>query len=214
MKIKFIKAAILAVLSLTLLVSCGENDKEDVTENENNNVKAAFNEAYAVATFFSGYAGNVCSDESITLEIDNAYYSEVQYDRFIPCGTMEELDALILKYFSSEISDAFDDVEPVANAELFIEKDGVLYRFGGYSSLYPVDTENIEVTSVTKNADTFTVSVKAEYPDFYGEELATVTHDYTCKYEDGNYIFIGEFPLLADIAIDEMLDDKMLLPLG
>ena len=74
----------------------------------------------------------------------------------------------------------------------------------------------MEVVSVKKNGKgTFTVSVKAEYPDFYGGEYATVTCDYTCEATgDGLYKFTGKFHMLADIALDEMFAKHMIIPIA
>lgn len=202
----------LAVLMLSLFASCSGDKTSD---EEDTAIRAAFDEAYTVATLFSGYAANVYADGSIEVEYDSEYSPTLQYDRFSLCSTMSELSEMVELYFSDEIGETLMATEARPGAPLYLEKDGVLYRFGGFVSLYAVDTEYIEIVSVTKESDDkFTVSVKAEYPDFYGEELATVTHDYTCEKIDGVYKFTGEFPLLADIAIDEMLDDRMLLPLG
>ncbi len=211
MKTKFLSVLVLVTVILSLFASCSGGK---VSEKEDTAIRAAFDEAYTVATLFSGYAANVYADGSIEVEYDSDYSPTLQYDRFSLCGTMTELAEMVDIYFVPEIGEKLMATEVRPNAPLYLEKDGVLYRFGGFASLYAVDTEYIEVVSVTKDGETFTVSVKAEYPDFYGEELATVTHDYTCKLVDGTYKFTGEFPLLADIAIDEMLDDRMLLPLG
>lgn len=225
MKTRFLSALTLAALILSLFASCSDgkdSEKEDaavssggkVSEKEDAAVRAAFDEAYTVATLFSGYAANVYADGSIEVEYDDEYRSTLQYDRFSLCGTLAELGEMVELYFSDEIGSDLMAMEVMPNAPLYLEKDGVLYRFGGFVSLYVVDTEYIEVVSVTKDGDTFTVSVKAEYPDFYGEELATVTHDYTCERVGSTYKFTGEFPLLADIARDEILDDRMVPPLG
>ncbi len=211
MKTKFLSAFVLVAVILSLFASCSD---DKVSEKEDTAIRAAFDEAYTVATLFSGYAANIYADGSIQVDYDSEYTPTLQYDRFSLCDTMDELSEMVELYFSNEIGESLMATEARPNAPLYLEKDGVLYRFGGYVALYAVDTEYIEIVSVTKDGGKFTVSVKAEYPDFYGEELATVTHDYTCENIDGAYIFTGEFPLLADIAIDEMLDERMLLPLG
>ncbi len=212
MKKTLLKIIVLFIIALPILTSCASK----VGEAEEAKVKEAFNSAYTVAEYFSAYAKNVYEDASIEISYDNEYISALQYDRFAPCGTMAELDAMLDTYFTPEICDILKASEVYGGAPVFLEKDGALYRCSDFLPGYPISEENIEVISVKATGKgIYTVSVKAEYPNFYGEELLTVTHDYTCEeVEQGVYKFTGEFPMLADIAIDEIKLYERLLPLG
>ncbi len=211
MRMHFLKITALFVLSVLILASCSGRKTDD----EEAKVREAFDGAYTAATYFSWYATDVYAEGSIEFDYDSTYLPVLRYERFAPCGTLAELDELLNTYFTSEIIKGFKAVEPIEDEPLYIEKDGALYRYSNYEPIYIIGDEYIEIVSVEKTSrGKFTVSVEAKYPNFYGAELETVTYDYTCKIVNGTYKFTGEFPMLADIAIDQMLERNFILPLA
>ncbi len=101
-------------------------------------VNEMFKKAEVTASYFTGYARDVYGDESIE-------YEGVRYDRFTVCDSLEEIRAIVSESFDEQLTERFMSTM-VDGLPLYVEKEGKLYRFGGYVAL-----ESYESATATIN---------------------------------------------------------------
>ena len=163
-------------------------------------VTAAFFEAQTAALYFSGYGRHMYTEGSIEVEGGVYPMGTTQYDRFAMCDTMEELHEAVETVFTDELAETFLN-STVSGMPMFLEQDGILYRFGGYVAQYQAEPKLTEILSCRENDDgSITLSVRETFGD--AEEDIVVEHDYTCVKDDGSYKFTNEFPLLVELAAE------------
>ena len=157
-------------------------------------VEAAFFEAEEIASYFTGYvAGNVYDEGTVAV-------NGVRYDRFAPYATMAELAALVESRFDGALAERLLSASTVDGDLLYIEQDGVLYRFGGYIAQYAYLDAEREVTDIRAEDGVIYVDIASTF-DLMDEPM-TVSHTYTCVEEDGEYRFTGEFALPFTVVYD------------
>jgi len=163
-------------------------------------VTAAFYAAEATAALFTGYVGNVFADGSV--EVDG-----IRYDRFAPCDTMAALESRVHASFDEALAAELLAAKTPEGHPLYIERDGALYRFGGYIAQFEYRDSAAEVIDVREEGGVICVDVTATF-DIMDDPL-TVTHTYTCMETAGEYRFTGEFPLPFTVVYDAWIGRDM-----
>lgn len=147
----------------------------------------ALEKAEYTAAILAGCAGKA---EGETLTVGDEVYELIS-----DYSTMEELNELIFASFDTAIA------ENLAKTldKLFIEKDGKLYRLGGFSAQFPYDSAKWETEECYTATDgTVNMLVHIVLDDMVSSDRRTFYK--AVKGEDGEYRFTGSFAPTIELA--------------
>ena len=196
-----ITAVLILCVFVSTIVACAQITPKQPTVISDEELKAEFinsfikaEEAYA---YFTGYGIPERANE--TMEIDGNTYEKVIQEGL---SSLSELRESCLNYFTDEFTDELLSRKVAENAPLYIEKDGSLWRFGGYTALwdyaaYSVDTE-YSLSKRNGNAAEFSVLCKWNDPLGDGEEIIEASITYNVIIENGTLRFT-DFTLPVEV---------------
>lgn len=165
------------------------------------NIAEAFIIAEELAAHFTGHTHSYIGDDSFDAVDENGFTQKYTY--YGLADSLAELRALLNEVFTPELAEDFMSTE-VSGLPLFTERDGKLYKFGGYVGLYSFGNVSREIEGYTDNGDgtvSVTVSINVYGTHTLGKEVHT-THTYTAVLgDDSKYRFSGEFELPIQIAV-------------
>ncbi len=158
-------------------------------------ITEAFDAAVDASALIGGFSGEL-GEGSIKL-------GEAQYDAFASCTTMADLENLLAASFDAELVEAFKGRTVESGDLVFTEREGVLYRIGGYAAQYGVDSASCTLGEMTLAEDgVVTISAHITLEDTAKVEFDTV---YMCtKGEDGVYRFVKAFEAPIALAVRAM----------
>ena len=160
---------------------------------------ATFLKAEALAAHFTGHASAYLGDGDSFEAVDENGFTQ-QYDHYGLANSLDELRSLLEAVFTPELADEFMNTT-VSGLPLFTERDGKLYKFGGYVGLYAYDDLNREIISYTEGVGKIDVCVNMRKVNYDNTVHANQTYTAVIG-EDGKYRFDGDFPLPIQIAVN------------
>lgn len=150
--------------------------------------KKLFADACEAYAWFTGYTSPIYGEESITHNGDT--YTSVN---FKGGNTLDELRLYLSFIFDEKITSKLMNTKTSEGKPLFIEKEGKLYRFGGYVGLLAYDTVEYELTVSDPLGSTCTIGVKGK-EDIEGEEIE-FSYDCICVRQEDGTLRMKEFKL-------------------
>ena len=178
------------LMACLLLIACG-TPMPDTAK-----VADAFYTAERTAALFTAYAGHGYGEGPVEV-------NGIRYERFTLCDTMTELAGMVEDSFAQETAAELLAATSYEGHPLYVEQDGVLYRFSGNIAQFEYRDSAAEVVGVRAGDGVIYVDVSATF-DIMDEPL-TVTHTYTCVMENGGYRFTGEFVLPFTVVYNAWL---------
>ena len=173
------------------------SDETDTHSNENNDTaEETFEDIYYKAewvySLFTKYGKLTYTENEILY--NNERYQEVKMNEF---DTLDELRSLCLLYFNENATRVLIGTWAKTDYPLYIEQDGKVYRFSGYTAPYTYDAPyNYTFDLQTDNKGRNYANIYATM-DSNGQQLPCQTY---CGYEigeNGEIIFI-RFDLMAE----------------
>ena len=152
--------------------------------------------AYAL---FTGYGRMTYTNDFV--EYNGERYQGCADDRFV---SLDELKALLLSCFSEEIADKLMNTTVnlgEKSVPLYIEQDGKLYRFSGYSDISPSMINGISFDPAGYRDGEYYVNVNTTAYVTGGIVVLTETFKYIIS-DDGSVIFT-DFTFMDDRAVEE-----------
>ena len=151
-----------------------------------------YHKAEWVYSLFTRYGKLTYTENEIFY--NNERYQEVMMDEF---DTLDELRSLCLLYFNQNVTKVLMGTWAKTDCPLYIEQDGKIYRFSGYTAPYEYDApQNYTFDLQTDNKGRNYANIYATM-DSNGQQLPCQTY---CGYEigeNGEIIFI-RFDLMAE----------------
>ena len=163
-------------------------DQEIVTQS----FEDIYHKAEWIYSLFTRYGKLTYAEKEILY--NNERYQEVMMDEF---DTLDELRSLCLLYFNQNVTKVLMGTWAKTDCPLYIEQDGKIYRFSGYTAPYEYDAPyNYTFDLQTDNKGRNYANIYATM-DSNGQQLPCQTY---CGYEigeNGEIIFI-RFDLMAE----------------
>ena len=163
-------------------------DEEIVTQS----FEDIYHKAEWIYSLFTRYGKLTYAENEILY--NNERYQEVMMDEF---DTLDELRSLCLLYFNQNVTKVLIGTWAKTDCPLYIEQDGKIYRFSGYTAPYEYDAPyNYTFALQTDNKGRNYANIYATM-DSNGQQLPCQTY---CGYEigeNGEIIFI-RFDLMAE----------------
>ena len=163
-------------------------DQEIVTQS----FEDIYHKAEWIYSLFTRYGKLTYAENEI--QYNNERYQEVMMDEF---ADLDELRALCLLYFNRNVTSGLMNTWVKTDYPLYIEQDGKIYRFSGYTAPYEYDAPyNYTFDLQTDNKGRNYANIYATM-DSNGQQLPCQTY---CGYEigeNGEIIFI-RFDLMAE----------------
>ena len=163
-------------------------DEEIVTQS----FEDIYHKAEWIYSLFTRYGKLTYAEKEILY--NNERYQEVMMDEF---ANLDELRALCLLYFNRNVTSGLMNTWVKTDYPLYIEQDGKIYRFSGYTAPYEYDAPyNYTFDLQTDNKGRNYANIYATM-DSNGQQLPCQTY---CGYEigeNGEIIFI-RFDLMAE----------------
>lgn len=155
------------------------------------NFEQIYREAENFYAMFTGY-GRI-GYESRVIEYNGQRYQGCSHRDF---STLAEMEAVISRYFSEEITSALmNTTVAVDGYPLYLEQDGKLYRYSGYAAQWGYDAaKDYTWTPLGSYGEEHLVEVSASITEYGTEYTATAVCKYTLD-ADGSIRFT-EFPLM------------------
>lgn len=151
-----------------------------------------YHKAEWIYSLFTRYGKLTYAENEILY--NNERYQEVKMDEF---ADLDELRALCLLYFNRNVTSGLMNTWVKTDYPLYIEQDGKIYRFSGYTAPYEYDAPyNYTFDLQTDNKGRNYANIYATM-DSNGQQLPCQTY---CGYEigeNGEIIFI-RFDLMAE----------------
>ncbi len=151
-----------------------------------------YHKAEWIYSLFTRYGKLTYAENEILY--NNERYQEVKMDEF---ANLDELRALCLLYFNRNVTSGLMNTWVKTDYPLYIEQDGKIYRFSGYTAPYEYDAPyNYTFDLQTDNKGRNYANIYATM-DSNGQQLPCQTY---CGYEigeNGEIIFI-RFDLMAE----------------
>lgn len=158
---------------------------------------ATFTKAEALAAHFTGHASAYVGDGDFFEVTDENGFTQ-RYEHYGLAGSLSELRSLLEEVFTPKLADKFMNTK-VSGLPLFTERDGKLYKFGGYVGLYSYDDVYREIIAYTEGIEKIDFTVHLRKNLHEGTVYANQT--YTAVWgEDGVCRFDGYFTLPIEIA--------------
>ncbi len=163
------------------------------------NIATTFIKAEALAAHFTGHASAYVGDnDSFEVTDENGFTQK--YEHYGLANSLSELRSLLEAVFTPKLADKFMNTK-VSGLPLFTERDGKLYKFGGYMGLYSYDDVHREIIGYTEGIDKIDITVHLR-KNFDGDTVYA-NQTYTAVLgEDGKYRFDGDFTLPIQIAVN------------
>ena len=191
-KYRSFRCILLAFLCLTayLVTGCTAPQEKPVRDEAEllQQFADVFSHAENTYAYFTGYGVISYADDG-GMEYDGASYQKVDGMRW------EDLQRDVNRYFTAEIADALLQTKVLDGHPLYLEKEGNLYRFGGYAALWSyscAENETFEILSQNTTGATVRVTAKTNEG---GTEISAF-YDYAVfeyqGYVGGNIQVIGE----------------------
>lgn len=160
-------------------------------------IATVFVKAEALAAHFTGHASAYLGGDGFEAVDENGF---TQY--YTPYGlasSLTELRAMLSEVFTEQAADKLMNTK-VSGLPLFTERDGKLYKFGGYVGLLGYDDVYREIIGYTENTDG-SISVTVHLRKSFNERTVSANQTYTAVLcEDGKYRFDGLSPLPIQIV--------------
>ncbi|MBR4296525.1 MAG: hypothetical protein IKT56_06810 [Clostridia bacterium] len=168
-------------------------DEENLTQS----FKDTYHKAEWVYSLFTKYGKLTYTENEIFY--NNERYQEVMMDEF---DTLDELRSLCLLYFNQNVTKVLMGTWAKTDCPLYIEQDGKIYRFSGYTAPYAYNapyhyTFDLQTDSKGQNYANIYATM-----DSNGQQLPCHTY---CVYEigeNGEIVFI-RFDLMAQSFFEQ-----------
>lgn len=160
-------------------------------------IAATFIEAETLAAHFTGHASAYLGGDGFEAVDENGFTQD--YTPYGLADSLSELRAMLSEVFTEQAADKLMNTK-VSGLPLFTERDGVLYKFGGYVGLLGYDDVYREIIGYTENTDG-SISVTVHLRKSFNERTVSANQTYTAVLcEDGKYRFDGLSPLPIQIV--------------
>ncbi len=159
-------------------------------------LRSAYDSAERAYAIFTGAACPEMGRGSIEVEGD-------QYDLVAEFADMEALRAYTGQFFDAALTEKLLATPTATEAPLYIERDGALYRFGGYVGLWSYTDAKVTSFDFSESGNgTYTLTVTAEVNENGSISAGSYTYRFTLGDEG---IRFTDFALMSELIWNSML---------